>query len=444
MAVWTAPDGWNDVGWDHRAFLWWAPEELAVIPVTVRNEWSGAVVLRVAGGTISEVGRVDHTIEGTESGRTDCRRLTAADVPSAGNSGPIESVIVDGSYTVLACELGDAGMTGFECFYHDPVLTDDARDLDILRGNERISLCRPSYQSNMIMRSIVINDELWTLSFRDHWGQFDVFGPARLHAHDLRTLNRVAALQLASDPEFVDDHGDRIAEATPAALGEAVAGVVGSQGDVDVFVFDAAVGRTYQIDVALGTLHDSTVTLYDTDGYQLAYNDDHSGTLASRLNWQATASGPHYVGVAGYSTATSAGTYTLAIALVSADSVPDLSPVPREDVADDHADSREQATPVAVGEATAGELQHAGDVDYFVFEAEPGQLYQIDVALGTLSDSVATLYDADGYQVDYNDDHSGTLASRLNWQATASGPHYVGVAGFSTSAGTYTLIIAHS
>ena len=64
VAVWTAPDGWNDVGWDHRAFLWWAPESLAVIPVTVWNDWSGAVVLRVAGGTITEVGRVDHEIEG--------------------------------------------------------------------------------------------------------------------------------------------------------------------------------------------------------------------------------------------------------------------------------------------------------------------------------------------------------------------------------------------
>ena len=66
VAVWTAPDGWNDIGWDHRAFLWWAPEELAVIPVTVWNEWSGAVVLRVTDGTITEVGRVDHEIEGEE------------------------------------------------------------------------------------------------------------------------------------------------------------------------------------------------------------------------------------------------------------------------------------------------------------------------------------------------------------------------------------------
>ena len=84
IAVWTAPDGWNDVGWDHRAFLWWAPESLAVIPVTVWADWSGAVVLRVADGTITEVGRVDHELEGEMTGQTDCREITAADLPADG------------------------------------------------------------------------------------------------------------------------------------------------------------------------------------------------------------------------------------------------------------------------------------------------------------------------------------------------------------------------
>ena len=64
VTVWTAPDGWNDVGWDHRAFLWWAPEDLAVIPLRVweaDREWSGAVALRVAEGAITEARRIEHT-----------------------------------------------------------------------------------------------------------------------------------------------------------------------------------------------------------------------------------------------------------------------------------------------------------------------------------------------------------------------------------------------
>ncbi|MCE2511116.1 MAG: beta-propeller domain-containing protein [Acidimicrobiia bacterium] len=198
VAVWTAPDGWNDIGWDHRAFLWWAPEELAVIPVTVWNEWSGAVVLRVTDGTITEVGRVDHEVEGTEPGRTDCRKLTPADLPSTDMevfTTELEYMITDDYGTaVLACEPGEAGMTGFEC-YADPFLVDEAERLGLLRGDESISTCWLSDQPNMIVRSIVIGNELWTLGFKG-WGSYDGQTPARLHVNDLHTLARLAALEL--------------------------------------------------------------------------------------------------------------------------------------------------------------------------------------------------------------------------------------------------------
>ena len=197
VAVWTAPDGWNDVGWDHRAFLWWAPQELAVIPVTVWNEWSGAVVLRVADGTITEVGRVDHETEGEEPGRTDCRRLTEADLPSTDMEDfttELEYMIFDDAHAVLACEPGQAGITGFECHnfvYHD----EEAESLGLLRGGESVSICWLSDAPNVIVRSIVISDELWTLGFKG-WGSFDGQTPARLHVNDLTTLERLAALEL--------------------------------------------------------------------------------------------------------------------------------------------------------------------------------------------------------------------------------------------------------
>ena len=197
VAVWTAPDGWNDIGWDHRAFLWWAPESLAVIPVTVWNDWSGAVVLRVADGTITEVGRVDHVIEGEEPGRTDCRRLTEADLPTTEMedfSTELEYMIFGEYGAVLACEPGEAGMTGFEC-YDEPFFVDEAGRLDLLRGDESISICWPSDQPDVISRSIVIGDDLWTLGFQG-WGRFDGSSKARLHVNDLQTLERLAALEL--------------------------------------------------------------------------------------------------------------------------------------------------------------------------------------------------------------------------------------------------------
>ena len=197
VAVWTAPDGWNDVGWDHRAFLWWAPESLAVIPVTVWNDWSGAVVLRVTDGSITEVGRVDHIVEGEEPGRTDCRRLTEAELPTTEMedfSTELEYMISDDYSAVLACEPGEAGITGFEC-YDEPFFVDEAERLDLLRGDESISICWPSDQPDVISRSIVIGDDLWTLGFKG-WGRFDGSSKARLHVNDLQTLERLAALEL--------------------------------------------------------------------------------------------------------------------------------------------------------------------------------------------------------------------------------------------------------
>jgi len=197
VAVWTAPDGWNDIGWDHRAFLWWAPESLAVIPVTVWNDWSGAVVLRVVDGTITEVGRVDHVVEGEEPGRTDCRRFTEADLPSTDMddfSTELEYLISDDYGAVLACEPGEAGMTGFEC-YDEPFLVEEAGTLGLLRSGESISICWPSDAPNAIVRSIVIGEDLWTLGF-EGWGGFDGSSKARLHANDLQTLQRLVALEL--------------------------------------------------------------------------------------------------------------------------------------------------------------------------------------------------------------------------------------------------------
>ncbi|MCQ3809634.1 MAG: alanine and proline-rich secreted protein Apa, partial [Acidimicrobiia bacterium] len=206
--------------------------------------------------------------------------------------------------------------------------------------------------------------------------------------------------------------GLALVDATPLAIGWVAPGEVEHEGDVDFFVFEAEEGHLYQINVALGTLGDSVAVLYDSEGFELASNDDHGDTLASRIYWEADYSGSHYVAVNGSSTST--GSYTLGLAAVE----------------DDHSDFLPEATPVAVGETMPGVMTNADDVDYFVFEAEEGELYQIDVALGTLGDSVAVLYDSEGFELASNDDHGDTLASRIYWEADYSGSHYLAVNGY--------------
>ena len=234
------------------------------------------------------------------------------------------------------------------------------------------------------------------------------------------------------DPEDVpddredatDDHGNDIDDATAIRVGADVRGALDYDGDIDFFRFQAEQGQSYQIDVALGTLHDSTVDLYDSDGWLMDSSDDYGDTLASRLYWNAPSSGERYVAVEGYGI----GTYTLTVSL--------------SDVIDDHANSEGDATAIRVGADVRGAMDYDGDIDFFRFQAERGQSYQIDVALGTLDDSIVELYDGDGAFLDTNDDYGDTLASRLYWNAPSSGERYIAVEGFGI--GTYTLTVSLS
>ena len=110
-----------------------------------------------------------------------------------------------------------------------------------------------------------------------------------------------------------------------------------------------------------------------------------------------------------------------------------------ERLREDHANSIEGSTPVAVSEAVTGRIDNDNDSDFFVFEAIEGQGYQIDVVpMGNL-DPILNLYDSTYEQIAYNDDHNG-LAPRLVWSAPTSEPAYIEVTAYST--GGYTLRVS--
>ena len=232
------------------------------------------------------------------------------------------------------------------------------------------------------------------------------------------------------DPEDVpddredatDDHGNDIDDATAIRVGADVRGALDYDGDIDFFRFQAERGQSYQIDVALGTLDDLELVLLDPDGRELAYNGDYGDTFGSRLYWEAPSSGERYVLVGGYGT----GTYTLTVSL--------------SDLIDDHGNSEGRATAIRVGADVRGALDYDGDIDFFRFQAERGQSYQIDVALGTLDDSELVLLDPDGRELAYNGDYGDTYASRLYWEAPSNGVYYVAVTGYGI--GTYTLTVS--
>ena len=182
-----------------------------------------------------------------------------------------------------------------------------------------------------------------------------------------------------------DDHGNDIDDATVAAVGADVNGVIDYEGDIDYFRFTAEEGQPYQIDVALGSLPDSLLALLNPDGWKLKYNDDHGDSWASRVVWLAPASGDYYLVVESSGFA-DVGTYTLTVS--------------HSTIVDDHGNVIDDATVAAVGADVEGAIDYEGDYDYFRFTAEEGQIYQIDVALGSLPDSLLALLNPDGWELD--------------------------------------------
>jgi subtilisin-like proprotein convertase family protein len=115
---------------------------------------------------------------------------------------------------------------------------------------------------------------------------------------------------------YLDDHSNGSSAATALTIGTSASGNLEVESDKDWFSFDAVSGETYRFDASLGSLFDSYVRLFDTNGTsELAYDDDGLGGLGSRIDWTAPASGTYYVEVTSFNSLY-AGTYTLASSII--------------------------------------------------------------------------------------------------------------------------------
>ena len=77
----------------------------------------------------------------------------------------------------------------------------------------------------------------------------------------------------------------------------------------DWFQFNAAAGTTYAMEVQLGTLRDSTISLIDTDRETIILGNDDSESMASFIEWTCPVSGTYFINVKGFSGDT--GTFTI-------------------------------------------------------------------------------------------------------------------------------------
>jgi len=160
---WVMEDSYTDVEWDHHAFLYWAPEQIMVMPL---QDWSsnfaGAVVLKLDDG-IREFGRIDHAKQEGQAVESECEQYFTGEGYEdlvLQVCGPDDASAIEGYYCeVLPLE----EVTWIE----DEFLGDDVDLTEIVGPDDRIEICWPEYNDwNPIQRSLVIGDDLWTLSWR--------------------------------------------------------------------------------------------------------------------------------------------------------------------------------------------------------------------------------------------------------------------------------------
>lgn len=134
-------------------------------------------------------------------------------------------------------------------------------------------------------------------------------GSYTLEAHSTETT-------VATD-DYADDLDDDTAPLGSVAVGGSATGEIEESYDVDKFAVELEAGTTYNFSMlgtasGGGTLYDTYLYLYDSDGNQIDYNDDGGEGLESLIeDFTAGETGTYYLGAAAFGSGT--GSYTVEV-----------------------------------------------------------------------------------------------------------------------------------
>ncbi len=233
-----------------------------------------------------------------------------------------------------------------------------------------------------------------------------------------------------------DQPGDASTQARLSA-GETVDGAITPAGDADWFRLSVERGMRYALTLEGvagedGVVIDPTLGVYDSEGVQLAFNDDAGGTLNSALQYTAAQSGEVFIEARGFLDEAT-GAYRLGVT---------ASVAPPDDVGNDAATRGR----VAAGRSVTGNIESEGDVDWFRLRARNNQSYRIAITggqdEGALNDPLLRVIDRDGNELAVADDTDGSLNPALTWRPQSNGEVFLEASGFASAhTGRYTLSV---
>ncbi|XZE21575.1 DVUA0089 family protein [Pirellulaceae bacterium SH449] len=136
----------------------------------------------------------------------------------------------------------------------------------------------------------------------------DLAGATRLTSNNQTVIQEWVQWRPSSN----DDIGDTLDTAAETGVGPfvgsySIAAILGDgphgNRDVDMFSFDASAGSRFRMETSVPTSGagvDTMLRLFDSQGNQLAMNDNFGGTLYSQIIYDFSAAGTYFVGVSGF------------------------------------------------------------------------------------------------------------------------------------------------
>ena len=243
---------------------------------------------------------------------------------------------------------------------------------------------------------------------------------------------------------ITDDFAASTGTSGTVEVGGSTTGEIDYPGDRDWFAVDLEAGRLYRIDLEgrrtwAGTLYDPYLRgIHDAEGNLIdgTTNDDGGVGYNSRVCFIASAPATSTYYVAAGAWLNEVGTYELWVR--------DVTPGPN-----DFAAGPETSGTVEVGGKATGEIDFAGDRDWFAVDLEAGGTYRIDLegistGAGTLHDPyLRGVHDAGGNLIDRttNNDRGWGANSQVFFTADADRTYYVSAGAFRDGEGTYTLSV---
>ena len=205
------------------------------------------------------------------------------------------------------------------------------------------------------------------------------------------------------------------------SVGEGFEGVLADKSDEDWIRVELVEGEHYDIRLSgIGpeAVPDTVLTIYDSDGEEIAYNDDietEALNVFSMLEFSPESSGVYYISATGYEG--DAGTYEVT-------------------VFDEQDNNPETPLAVSVGERFQGTLDDKFDEDWIKVDLVEGKTYAVTldgIGADVDTDTILRIYNSEGEQVGFHDDvdyAAGKVNSRLSFTPEVTSAYYISVGAY--------------